>query len=238
MQGVCSLLYDLLGPDSSKEARWSSRWLEVIIFLLREPLLEKCCVSASLLLTHCQKKSSLSLGGQGHHCCCWSELRPRDLPDSSREEKESVQGAGPGGRPCTGAALRRHLPVATEVSADASIHQPNIEFLLSVSSLRLPLCFRLKVRRVFCGIWSAMLEDNSKDPLTLFKGREMSHVGWGLRAGFTIQGGITSCSLVPRLLTLASAHPPPKWSQDHQEASCKLMFWFYWSYRDKVSTEL
>lgn len=113
---------------------------EVIIFLLREPLLEKCCVSTSAPHT-LSKEKFLEPGWAGSPTAAAGELRPRDLPDSSREEKESVQGAGPGGRPCTGAALRRHLPVATEVSADASIHQPNIEFLLPVSSLRGCLVF-------------------------------------------------------------------------------------------------
>lgn len=85
------------------------------------------------------------------------ELRPRDLPDSSREEK----GERPRSWPwrlnlCTGAALQIfHLPVATEVAADASIHQPNIEFLLpSLISEGLPCVFGVgcSLKGFLCGI--------------------------------------------------------------------------------------
>ena len=74
---------------------------EVIIFRLREPLLEKCCVSTSAPHT-LSKEKFLEPEWAGSPTTAAGELRPQDLPDGSREEKESVQGAGPGRRPWIG----------------------------------------------------------------------------------------------------------------------------------------
>lgn len=129
----------------------SHAWLLKLFSLLREPLLEKCCVSTRPLSSHTVRRKVpwawVRIGVT--HCCCWRELRPRDLPDSSGGRRRRPAGAGPGGRP-TGAAQDAIFQWLRRGLADASIHQPNIEFLLLVSSLRAASAWGWLLQRVFC----------------------------------------------------------------------------------------
>lgn len=171
---------------------------EVIILMLREPLLEKYCLSTSAAHTLSTEKF-LEPEWAGSPTAAAGELRPQDVPAGSREE-ESVQGAGPGGRPWPGLCCSE-MPSSRGNRCQQTPPYPSgtSSFCWGSHPSGAALCFRLVAPKGFlCGIWSVMLEDNSRHPLTLFKGREM---GWELRVGSVIQGDVTSCPLPqPQLL--------------------------------------
>lgn len=124
---------------------------EVIILMLREPLLEKCCVSTSAPHT-LSKEKFLEPEWAGSPITAAGELRPHNLPDSSREEKESVQGAGPGGQPCTGLCCFE-TPSSSGNRGVSRLLHTTAEHLVSAAVLiseGLPCVLGWLLQRVFC----------------------------------------------------------------------------------------
>ena len=118
---------------------------EVIILMLREPQLEKCCVSTSAPHT-LSKEKFLEPEWAGSPTTAAGELRPQDLPDGSTEEKESVQGAGPGGRPWTGLCCSETPSSSGNWCVSRSLHTP-AELRVSAGVL---ISEGLLLQRVFC----------------------------------------------------------------------------------------
>ena len=119
--------------------------------MLREPQLEKCCVSTSAPHT-LSKEKFLEPEWAGSPTTAAGELRPQDLPDGSTEEKESVQGAGPGGRPWTGLCCSETPSSSGNWCVSRSLHTP-AELRVSAGVL---ISEGLLLQRVFCvgfGVW-------------------------------------------------------------------------------------